>query len=356
MIDSIVQKAASQFGIGEPSVESFGNGLINHSFKVTFKDGTTLLLQCINQSTFSQPENIIHNYRLISEELTARGSHTVPPLAPTRKGKFFWVDENENFWRATRFIENSYADNIAASAQKVYLAAKCFAEFSASLNMLDPDKLEIIIPGFHDLNHRYDQFEQAIKGAGINRLLKATHVISSLRERYDLVLFYREVITQPEDYPVRIMHHDCKISNILFDQNTHQVICPVDLDTVMPGHFYSDIGDMVRTMACSREENSTEWENIDIVPEYYDAIIDGYVDGSRDTLTRTEREHLHFGGRMLIYMQCLRFVTDFLNNDIYYKTSYAEQNLNRALNQLILLERLEDFLEQRGTKAGADKF
>ena len=91
------------------------------------------------------------------------------------------------------------------------------------------------------------------------------------------------------------------------------------------------------------EENSTEWENIDIVPEYYHAIIDGYVDGSQDTLTRTETRNIHYAGRMLIYMQCLRFVTDFLNNDIYYKTQYPEQNLNRALNQLIFLEKLEHF-------------
>ena len=349
MNDSIVQKAASQFGAGEPRIEPFGNGLINQTYKISFTDGTTLLLQCINPATFSQPENIIHNYQLITHELLSKGNNTVPPLVTTRKGKYFWIDETENFWRATGFIENSYADSIPASAAKVYLAAKCFATFSASLFQLNPDKFEVIIPQFHDLSYRYEQFETAVKAAGINRLLKATHVISSLRERHSLVGYYQSVVNNPEDYPVRIMHHDCKISNILFDKLTNHVICPVDLDTVMPGRFYSDIGDMVRTMACSREENSTEWENIDIVPDYYHAIIDGYIDGSGNTLTRTEKAHLHYAGQMLIYMQCLRFVTDFLNNDIYYKTIYPEQNLNRALNQLILLEKLETFLEELGT-------
>jgi len=346
MNESIVQKAASQFGSGEPLTEPFGTGLINQSYKVSFRDGTTLLLQCINQTTFSQPENIIHNYRLISQELLRNGQTPVPPMVTTRKGKYFWIDDNENFWRATRFIENSYADSIPASAAKVYLAAKCFAEFSASLNQLDPEKLEIIIPHFHNLAYRYDQFESAIAQAGINRLLKATHVISSLRERHKLVQFYQSIVEAPEAYPVRIMHHDCKISNILFDKITEQVLCPVDLDTVMPGWFYSDIGDMIRTMACSREENNTEWEHIDIVPDYYHAIIDGYVDGSGGTLTRFEKDNIHYAGQMLIYMQCLRFVTDFLNNDIYYKTLYPEQNLNRALNQLILLQKLETFLEE----------
>jgi hypothetical protein len=346
MNESTVKKAASQFGPGEPVIQPFGTGLINHSYKASYVDNSKLLLQCINQTTFRQPENIIHNYRLISEHLAVKGEKQVPPLVLTKKGKYFWIDEEQNFWRATRFIENSYADDIAGSASKVFIAAKCFAEFSASLNGLDPESLEIIIPGFHDLVFRYRQFEHAITGAGINRLLKATHVISSLRERYTLVQFYQSVMNNVKAYPVRIMHHDCKISNILFNKDTDEVICPVDLDTVMPGRFYSDIGDMIRTMACSREENSTEWEHIDIVPEYYCAIIEGYLEGSGNELTEMELKDLHYAGQMLIYMQCLRFVTDFLNNDIYYKTSYPEQNLNRALNQLILLEKLEVYLAE----------
>jgi hypothetical protein len=345
MNDSIVIKAASQFGPGEPVIQPFGTGLINHSYKASYPDNSQLLLQCINQTTFRQPENIIHNYRLISEHLISSRHNPVPPLALTRQGKYFWVDEEQNFWRATKFIDDSYADDIADSERKVFIAAKCFAEFSASLNGLDPERLEVIIPGFHDLDFRYRQFEKAVADAGINRLLKATHVISSLRERYALVEFYQSVMNDVQAYPVRIMHHDCKISNILFAKDTDQVICPVDLDTVMPGRFYSDIGDMVRTMACSRQENSTEWEHIDIVPEYYRAIIEGYIEGSAGQLTEMEISHLHYAGQMLIYMQCLRFTTDFLNNDIYYKTSYAEQNLNRALNQLILLEKLETYLE-----------
>lgn len=340
---SIALKAASRFGNGEPMIEAFGTGLINHSYKVSYSADEVILLQCINQATFSQPENIINNYRQLYNFLATAGGRSIPALVPTNRGKYFWVDENENFWRATAFVKNSYANNSASSDQEVYPAAKCFAEFTSALTGLDPATLEIIIPGFHDLSLRYQQFEQAISGAGINRLLKATHVISSLRERFHLVRFYDSVIADTVNYPVRIMHHDCKISNILFDNATNEVICPVDLDTVMPGRFFSDVGDMIRTMACSREENSTEWEHIDIVPSYYEAIIAGYLAGSKDLLTDAEKSNLHYAGLMLIYMQCLRFVTDFLHNDIYYKTSYPEQNLNRALNQLILLEKLEDY-------------
>ncbi|MET0300605.1 MAG: phosphotransferase [Flavitalea sp.] len=332
-------KAASRFGQGEPVVEAFGTGLINHSFFVTYPNGKKLLLQRLNKTTFSQPENIINNYVTITEHLDAFGGYHLPRLESTTKGKHFWVDESDHFWRATAFVENSYAETVASSSTAAFRAAKCFASFSASLRQLDPEKLDIIIPHFHDLDYRYNQFEETIKKAGINRLLKATHVIASLREHYSLVEFYNSVISDPVNYPVRIMHHDCKISNILFDKTTGEVICPVDLDTVMPGRFFSDIGDLIRTMACSRDENSTEWEHIAIVQDYYQSIIDGYVEGSELTLTRAELDNIHMPGKMLIYMQCLRFVTDFLNNDVYYKTTYPEQNLNRALNQLLLLER-----------------
>ncbi len=347
MEDSIVRKAAAQFGNGEAQVKAFGDGLINHSYKVVYPDGKELLLQCINQATFSQPENIIHNYRLIDEQLRSSNSIQIPALSNTRKGKNFWIDELDNFWRATAFVADSYSSAIAASPAEVYQAAKCFAVFSRSLAGLDPAKLEVIIPSFHNLRHRYNQFEQSITQAGIKRLLKATHVIASLRERYYLVEYYDRIAHDTTNYPVRIMHHDCKISNILFNKTTNEVICPVDLDTVMPGLFYSDLGDMIRTMACSRDENSTEWENINIVPGFYDSIIAGYLDGIAGTLTAAETEDVHYSGQLLIYMQALRFVTDFLNNDIYYKTTYHEQNLNRALNQLLLLERLETFLSEK---------
>ncbi len=347
MIDSIVKKAAAQFGNGEPAVELFGDGLIHYSYKVSYPDGERVLLQCLNQATFSQPENIINNYTIISQHLTANNGIPIPRLCQTRKGKYFWIDETENFWRATSFIEDSYSLGIVSSSEEAYKAADCFGEFVRSLAGVDPSRLDTIIPGFHDLRLRYNQFEKAIAGAGINRLLKATHVIASLRERYALVEYYDSIAANGRDYPVRLMHHDCKINNILFNNHTKNVICPVDLDTVMPGKFFSDPGDLVRTMACSRDENSTEWEQISIVPEYYHAIIEGYLNGCSGMLTPAEIRDIHYPGQLLIYMQALRFVSDFLNNDIYYKTTYHEQNLNRALNQLILLERLEDFLRSR---------
>ena len=344
MKESIVEKAAIQFGKGIPVSVPLGNGLINRTYKVDFTESPSIVLQCINQATFPQPENIINNYRLIQDYLNSTGSNGISQLLKTKDGKYYWMDPEGNFWRATAFINNSYASSMPGNPRAVFMAAKSFASFTKSLNGMKADQLEIIIPHFHNLAFRYKQFEDTVKNASISRLLKSTHVISEIRDRTRLVDFYREVEGNETDYPVRVMHHDCKISNILFDTSTNAVICPVDLDTVMPGKYFSDIGDMIRTMACTEEENSSSWETIDVQPEYYKAIINGYMEGIGKDLTGAEKQHIHQSGLLLTYMQCLRFVTDFLNNDIYYKTTYPEQNLNRALNQLILLEKLEAFI------------
>lgn len=342
-----IQKAAAKFGIGEPQIASLGDGLIHRTYKVSYPGSDVeIVLQCINQTMFPQPENIINNYRIISQHLNYRAdSIKVPEMVLTNTGKLFWIDEDENFWRGTVFINNSFTSSVLNQEKDAHVVAGCFAKFTSSLADLDMDQLDIVIPDFHNLDVRFLQFETAIQKATIQRLLKSTHVIAELRQRKLLVDFYHK-IRASEDYKVRIMHHDCKISNILFEKTTQQVICPVDLDTTMPGYYFSDIGDMVRTMACTVDENSTRWEEIDIRTGYYKAVLNGYLHTMSDLFSAEEKKHVHHSGMLLTYMQALRFVTDFLNNDIYYKTTYPEQNLNRALNQLILLEKLEEFLEK----------
>ena len=340
-----VQKAAAQFGIGEPLIESLGEGLIHRTYKVYYSGNENpVVLQCINQTMFPQPENIINNYRIISQFLKFQSdSLQVPEMVLTVSGKLFWIDEEGNFWRATEFIRNSFAPNSLTNEREAWLVANSFARFTLSLGGLQTDKLDVIIPDFHNLRFRHQQFETAIEKANIQRLLKSTHVIAELRQRQFLVEFYDGIRTN-EDFKLRVMHHDCKISNILFDKTTKEVICPVDLDTTMPGYFFSDVGDMIRSIACTEDENSTRWENINVEKKYYNSIINGYIETIAKVFSPSERNHIHHSGVLLAYMQSMRFVTDFLNNDIYYKTNYPEQNLNRALNQLILLEKLEEFL------------
>jgi len=347
--NATVIKAAEQFlGTREPVfVELLGNGLIHQTFKAKNDiDKKAIVLQAINASVFKTPEDIVLNYLQIYEYLqNNKNGISIPAPIPSTSNGWIWKDEENNNWRATAFISHSYSPMVADIEKAAYTVALSFASFTHSLAKLDIKKLKEIIPGFHDLSFRYTQFEDAVSKAPQNILLKSTHIIAELRQRKNLVDFY-ECIKICADYPTRVMHHDCKISNILFDQETGQVICPVDLDTVMPGKFFSDLGDMIRSMACTLDENSSEWEKLNIRPSFYQAIMEGYLEGIGNIFTAEEKNNIHYAGLIMVFMQSLRFLTDFLNGDIYYKINYPEQNLNRALNQLILLERLEAFLEK----------
>jgi hypothetical protein len=345
----IIEKAAAQFVTGHMQIKPLGSGLIHRTYEVnSITEGKKIVLQCLNQHTFPQPENIINNYKQIYNYLQLQhpGRIVIPAMVLTHHGKLFWVDESDNFWRATEFMLNTYSPSVSKNPQEAYEAAKCFGVFTRLLSGIDLSSLNIIIPNFHDLKHRYNQFEDAINEADIKRLLKSTHLIAELRQRVELVSFYESMRNNPA-YVERVMHHDCKINNVLFDTDTNLPVCPVDLDTTMPGYFFSDFGDMIRTMACTVDENSTEWENIGIEEQLYQSIMEGYLHGIGNMFETEEKNRLHISGLIMTYMQALRFLTDFLDNDIYYKTTYAEQNLNRALNQFILLERLEEFLKKK---------
>ena len=343
-----VEKAARNFaGSGQRvTVETLGHGLIHQTYKVIPSNTEpAFVLQAINKNVFQKPVDIIANYLVVYEFLAKSGSNIrIPPPRYSIHGQPSWTDEEGNFWRATEFIPGSYSPLKAATTQSAGEVADVFAGFTGALAELDMSRLKEIIPGFHNLEQRFLHFESAVNLGSIERLLKSTHLIAEFRNRKSLVVFYQFAKTS-KDYPDRVMHHDCKISNILFDQQTHQVICPVDLDTVMPGKFFSDLGDMIRTMACTEDENSTAWESISMDESFYKAIMKGYMGRAESILTPAEKNHIHFAGLIMIFMQGLRFLTDYLHGDVYYKIEYPEQNLNRALNQLILLEKLENFLQ-----------
>jgi Ser/Thr protein kinase RdoA (MazF antagonist) len=340
-------KAAKQFSRFDHqcTIEAIGHGLIHQTYKISGgNEADAFILQAINRNVFSKPEDIISNYLKVCDFLSKTDSIVqIPAPRFSNNGQPFWIDEENNFWRATSFVPGSYSPLKAENIQAAEEVADVFAGFTKALAGLDMKLLKEIIPGFHNLEQRWLHFESAINLGPIDRLLKSTHLISEFRNRKALVNFY-ESAKADKDFPDRVMHHDCKISNILFDKQTHQVICPVDLDTVMPGKFFSDLGDMIRTMACTEDENSILWEKISINEPLYKAILRGYLRRTESILTKQEKDHIHLAGLIMIFMQGIRFLTDYLHGDTYYKIEYPGQNLNRALNQLILLERLEEFL------------
>ncbi|OQY93617.1 MAG: hypothetical protein B6D37_11015 [Sphingobacteriales bacterium UTBCD1] len=330
---------------GKISVLPLGNGLINHTYKVSCSSGHFFLLQQINKNVFPRPQDVQENYITIWKyaETEIKGLKLPAPRYCDKMVSLF-MDSSGNYWRSFEFIKDSVTHSIAQKPQQAKATAKAFAKFTSAFSKFDVDQLKIIIPDFHNVSFRYEQMEQAEKKGLPERIEKAKSLLRELRERERYSQFY-EMITGSDDFLLRVMHHDAKISNVLFNKTTGRIICPVDFDTVMPGYFFSDPGDMIRSMACNYDENYQYFEKIRIRKSYYEAIISGYMSVMWKYFTASEKKYIHYSGILMIYMQAMRFLTDFMYGGIYYKVEYKGQNFDRALNQLTLLKRLEEFLE-----------
>lgn len=331
---------------GKIMVNKINEGLINHSYKIFCELKPDMFLQKINRQVFDRPQDVQANYIRIWEyaEFEFTGIRLPAPIYLDATHTLY-RDENGDCWRAFELIENSKTIPVAEKATQAKAVARAFARFTAAFCDMNMEMLKEVIPGFHDLGLRYSQFEESWQTELYERMAAAADMVKELKQRERYKHFY-EVITESGEFPRRVMHHDAKISNVLFHEKTGKVICPVDFDTVMPGYFFSDLGDMIRSMAGSHNEEYKGTDTLFIRKDFYEAIIDGYTGVLGDQLTPAETKYIHSAGLIMIYMQALRFLTDYLNGDQYYKITYPGQNLDRARNQLSLLLSLEQFLSQ----------
>ena len=325
-------------------IKRIGNGLINHSYQISYRQLPDFFLQEINTTVFENPEWLQENYMEIWQyaEFEFTGLRLPAPLF-CGDLRILYKDNQGHFWRAFEFIENCKTISIAEKPTQAKATARAFARFTLALEEMNTDLLKEVIPGFHDLSLRFRQFEASLQTELYERMAIAIDLVKELKERERYCHFF-EIITSSDEFPQRVMHHDAKISNVLFHEKTGKVICPVDYDTVMPGYYFSDLGDMIRSMASAAEENQTA-EPV-IRKAFYEAIVTGYTDVLGGILTASERKYIHAAGLLMIYMQSLRFLTDYLNGDIYYQVSHESENLERTRNQLALLKNLEHFLQQ----------
>lgn len=337
------------YGLDESSttVQVFGSGLINRTWKIN-TPYNAFILQKVNHAVFKQPASIAFNHRLLADYLKQHhpGYFFVEPIR-SLEGEDLVFEKGDGWYRLYPFVSESHTVDVVATPQQAYEAARQFGRFTRMLSGLNAAELKTTIPSFHDLELRYKQFLLSLETGNKKRIGEAANAIETVQSHVSIVNDYK-VIKQNPAFKLRVTHHDTKISNVLFNDE-NKGLCVIDLDTVMPGYFISDVGDMMRTYLSPVSEEETDLAKIDVRKDFYLAVVKGYHEEMKDVLTREEKESFFYAGAFLIYMQALRFLTDHLNNDVYYGAAYEGHNFIRAQNQLTLLERLiqkKDALEK----------
>jgi thiamine kinase-like enzyme len=336
----MLQPVFDAFGISMEKNKAvpFGSGLINHTWKINGGE-KAFILQKINTNVFKNPEAIAYNTYIAGMYLRAHDSSylfVTPERSIYNKDIFF--DKHDGYFRLLPFIENSHTIDVVKDPQMAFEAARQFGLFTKLLSGLDACMLKITLPDFHNLSFRYEQFEEALAKAPAEKTSQSKELINLVFAYKDIVDEFERIKTDPQ-FKIRVTHHDTKISNVLFDED-NKGLCVIDLDTMMPGYFISDLGDMLRTYLSPVSEEEKDFLKIEIRDEYFISIISGYLGELQDVLTEGEKGRFVYAGKFMIYMQALRFLTDHLNNDIYYDAKYPGHNFVRAGNQFVLLEKL----------------
>jgi hypothetical protein len=332
------------------TAERFGGGHINESWLIVAGDAShraRYLLQRINDHVFQRPalvmENIVRVTLHLAEVLEREGvpdaERRTLTLVPTRDGMWYCIDETHGHWRLFHFIERAFARESAANAREAYRAARAFGEFQRRLGYYRGPPLHETIPRFHHTPDRLAALEQAVEA-------DTHHRCAAARPEIDLAMAHRSLSSLLLDHhsrgaiSERIVHNDAKVSNVLFDASTGEALCVVDLDTVMPGLALYDFGDMARSMATFAAEDETDLTLVTVQLDMFEAIAHGYLDGAGDLLLSAERGLLVAAARVITYEQGVRFLTDFLSGDGYYRTDRPGHNLDRCRAQFALLEAL----------------
>ena len=332
------------FGIDTDHCEinPLGDGLINTTWLVKeISTGKDFVFQQINVNVFKRPEYITFNIRLINDYLNLNyPQYLFTSPVKALNGSDMIKSAEGGYFRLFGYVHGSVTHNELEKPVQAYEAAKQFGKFTNLLSGINVSQLKTTIPDFHNLTLRYEQFIDSLKNATPVRYENAREAIDFLSKNKSIVDEFKQ-ITQSKDFKLRVTHHDTKISNVLFD-NQDKGLCVIDLDTVMPGYFISDVGDMMRTYLSPVSEEEKDFSKIEVRPDFFQAIVKGYLSEMKDELSTVEKRAIFYAGKFMIYMQAIRFIADYLNNDIYYGSRYEGQNLVRGLNQATLLKRYLD--------------
>ena len=326
-------------------IKPFGNGHINDTFLVITKNGE-YVLQNLNTYVFPDYEGVARNTDLVTKHINAQimqeeGHLTKEALSfiPCKDGKTYYY-HNGDCYRLRNLVPDSkiyqQTDNLSILEE----AGRALGKFIYRLDDFDAKQLAEVIPNFHNTKSRYKDFLRAIEEDRACRVNSVPKDIAFIKNRANLV---GEIVDKIEskELPLRVTHNDTKLNNILFDENTDKAICLIDLDTVMPGSLLYDFGDAVRISCSTADEEEKDLSKVNFNIDSYRAFTKGFIESIGEKITKTEVEMLNVGAQIMTLEIGMRFLTDYLNGDVYFKVNNDTQNLVRARTQLKMVEEIE---------------
>jgi hypothetical protein len=346
---------ATRFAIAGDWLDAlpYGHGHINDTFAVRFNQAGTIvryIFQRVNTRIFTQPEQLMENILRVTEHARAKrlghpdASRQALTVVPADDGQPWARDTEGGFWRVYYFVEGTLSRDTVQSADEAYQAARAFGLFQKDLADLPAPRLHETIADFHHTPKRFAALEAAIAQDPCGRVAQcAPEIEFALARQPDASLLVDLLATG--ELPERITHNDTKLNNVLLNAADGQGLCVIDLDTVMPGLVHYDFGDMVRTATCTCAEDETDLSRIQVRFDLFEALLRGYLSAAADVLTPREREYLPFSGKLITLEIGVRFLTDYLSGDVYFKTRRPGHNLDRCRNQFQRVRSIEAQLD-----------
>lgn len=336
------------------AVTPHGSGHIHDTFRVQQAQAgqPDYLLQRVNHHVFKNVPALMENMRQVTAHLRekvasrpgGRPEQEVLTLIPTLSGQDYYQDQAGNYWRMLLFLPDTNSYDLVQTPQQAYEGGKAFGRFQALLADFPADRLHETIPNFHNIQSRLEQLQAAIGRDPLGRVGEVGAEIAAIEQRADLM---RQIylLGQSGQLPLRITHNDTKFNNVLLDK-ANRAQCVIDLDTVMPGYVAYDFGDAIRTTVNTAAEDEADTSKIEVNMDLFTGFTAGFLAETGAVLTETEIASLSLGVLLLPYIMAVRFLTDYIDGDHYYKIHFPQHNLQRARAQLALVKKLEKQYER----------
>ena len=346
-------RIANEFRVNAPIVngEKYGCGHINDTYKLTDTKGKFYILQRINHKVFKDVDALMQNIvgvtKYVYDKMVEKGEETRDALRviPTLDGRSHYGDNEVGYYRLYNFVYGGISIETAPTLEQFRVSGIGFGKFQKLLNGYPAETIKDSIPNFHNTIDRFNKLKKAVKEDSENRLTSVQKEVEWFYKRKDYCSFVLDKLESGE-IPLRVTHNDTKLNNVLVNISSMTPVTVIDLDTVMKGSLLYDFGDSIRSGANTGAEDEKDLSKVDFSLAHYEAFVSGFVGEVKDTLTECEKENLYFGAILMTFECGMRFLTDYLEGDHYFKVHRDGHNLDRCRTQIKMVEKMEDHLEE----------